>query len=49
MTVAFTDAEAEALAERADAHFDGDRDAAVRAMLSRWIEERGRRSGPSER
>ena len=41
VTVAFTDAEAEALAERAEADFDGDRDAAVQAMLDAWLSERG--------
>lgn len=43
VTVAFTDAEAEALAERAEADFDGDRDAAVRAMLDAWLDEHGDR------
>lgn len=40
VTVAFTDAEAEAIERVAEAEFDGDRDAAVRSMLDAWLEER---------
>lgn len=49
VTVAFTDAEAEALVERAEADFDGDTDAAVRAMLEAWLDERGGRSSRFKR
>lgn len=42
-TVAFTDAEAAALARVAEAQFGGDRDAAVRAMLESWLDEHGDR------
>lgn len=49
VTVAFTDAEAEALSERAEVDFDGDRDAAVRAMLNAWLEEHGGRSNQFRR
>ena len=41
VTVAFTDAEAEALRRVAEAEFDGDRDAAVRSMLDAWLDEGG--------
>lgn len=44
VTVAFTDAEAEALAAFADAEFDGDRDAALRSVLDEWLGERGDRA-----
>ena len=44
VTVAFTDDEAEALAALADAEFDGDRDAALEALLDAWLEGQGRRS-----
>lgn len=44
VTIAFTDAEAEALAKRAEADFDGDPDEAVRTMLGRWLEQRAGRS-----
>lgn len=43
VTVAFTDEEAEALAAIAEAEFDGDQDAAVRAVLDEWLGERGGR------
>lgn len=44
VTVAFTDAEAEALSAIAEAEFDGDRDEAVRAVLEEWLGERGDRT-----
>jgi len=44
VTVAFTDAEAEALEAVAEAEFDGDREKAVEAMLSSWLDERGDRT-----
>ena len=44
VTVAFTDDEAEALAAIAEAEFDGDQDAAVRAVLKEWLGDRGDRT-----
>ena len=44
VTVAFTDDEAEALEALAAGEFDGDRDAAMEALLASWLEGTGRRS-----
>ena len=49
VTVAFTDDEAEALTRLAEAEFDGDRDAAVRSMLDRWLDEQDRGSSRFKR
>jgi len=44
VTVAFTDAEADALDDVAAAEFDGDRDEAVRSMLQSWLAAHGDRT-----
>lgn len=42
VTVAFTDDEAAALAELADAEFGGDREAALESILDSWLDRQGR-------
>ena len=44
VTVAFSDAEAEALAALADRRYDGDVDEAARAIIDSWLEGRGGRA-----
>lgn len=41
VTVAFTDDEAAALDDLAEAEFGGDREAALESVLDAWLSERG--------